>query len=130
MQSQSIHGPTNPRDSVEGVRRLTSVIELKPRKEKLYRELHADVWPDVVKAIKKSNIQNYSISLARIGGKNYLFSYMEYTGDNLEADFAAIAQDATTRDQWWPITDSCQSVIAGSPEGSQWMPLEQLMLIP
>jgi len=123
-------GSTNPPDPNDGVRRLASVIELKPEKEKLYRDLHADVWPDVVKAIRKSNIRNYSISLARIGGKSYLFSYMEYTGDDIEADFAAMADDPMTRDKWWPITDSCQSVIEGTPEDSQWMPLERLMLIP
>ena len=128
--SPSMHGPTNPPDPVEGIRRLTSVIELKPEKEQLYRELHANVWPDVLKAIEKSNIRNYSISLARIEGRSYLFSYMEYTGNDLEADFAAIADDATTRDKWWPVTDSCQRAIEGTPEGSQWMPLERLMLIP
>jgi L-rhamnose mutarotase len=122
-------GPTNPDDPADGVHRLTSIIELKPEKEALYRELHAAVWPDVTAAIKKSNIRNYSISLAQIGGKSYLFSYMEYTGDDMEADFAAMAEDATTRDEWWPITDSCQRVIEGTPEGSQWMPLERLMFI-
>jgi len=126
----SMHGPTNLPDPINGVRRLTSVIELKPEKEQLYRELHADVWPDVVKAIGKSNIQNYSISVARIDGKSYLFSYMEYTGDDMEADFAAMADDATTRDKWWPVTDLCQSVIDGTPKGARWMPLERLMLIP
>ncbi|MFV1981715.1 MAG: L-rhamnose mutarotase, partial [Rhodothermia bacterium] len=114
----------------DGVQRLTSVIELKPEKEQKYRELHADVWPDVVKTIKRSNIRNYSISLARIAGRNFLFSYMEYSGDDIEADFAAVANDATTRDKWWPITDACQSVIEGTPAGEQWMPLERLMLIP
>ena len=126
----SMHGLTNPPDPISGVHRLTSVIELKPEKEQLYRQLHADVWPDVVKAVEKANIRNYSISLARLSGKSYLFSYMEYTGDDLEADFAAMADDATTRDKWWPITDACQNVIEGTPEGNQWMPLERLMLIP
>ena len=126
----SMNGPTNPPDPINGVRRLTSVIELRPEKEQQYRQLHAEVWPEVVKAIKKSHIRNYSISVARIGGRSFLFSYMEYTGDNLEVDFSAMADDATTRDKWWPLTDACQSVIEGTPEGSQWMPLERLMLIP
>ncbi|MFC2085943.1 L-rhamnose mutarotase [Bacteroidota bacterium] len=124
-----MHGPTNLPDPVDGVYRLTAVIELKPEKEQLYRELHTDVWPDVVEAIKTSNIRNYSISLARIAGKSYLFSYMEYTGDDIERDFAAMANDPVTRDQWWPITDACQRVIEGTPEGAKWLPLERLMLI-
>jgi L-rhamnose mutarotase len=125
-----MHGPTNPPDPVEGVRRFTSVVELKPEKEKEYRTLHADVWPDVVAAIKQANIRNYSISLAEIGGRKFLFSYMEYTGSDPQLDFAAIASDPTTRDEWWPVTDACQRVIDGTPEGEQWLPLERLMLIP
>ena len=48
--------------------------------EQQYRKLHADVWPEVVTAVKKANIQNYNIFIFEMGGKNYLFSYMEYTG--------------------------------------------------
>ena len=124
-----MQGPTNPPDPVSGIRRLTSVIELKPEKEQLYRELHADVWPDVVAAIRNANIRNYSISLGQIAGRTYLFSYMEYTGTDLAKDFAAMASDPTTRDQWWPITDACQQIIDGTPDGQQWMPLERVMLI-
>lgn len=125
-----MHGPTNPPDPVDGIHRLTAVIELIPEKAKLYRELHADVWPDVVAAIKTHNIRNYSISVAMIGDKQYLFSYMEYAGHDMEADFAAIANDPTTRDKWWPITDACQRVIGGTSKGAKWLELERLMLIP
>ncbi len=80
-------------------------------------------------AIKKANIRNYNIYLAEIEGKKYLFSFMEYTGDNLAKDMASIATDPTTRDKWWPITDNCQRRLTGTPTAEQWKPLERLMYI-
>ncbi len=127
-----IYGKTNPTPDQQKqaeVKRYGSVIELLPEKEKTYRELHADVWPEVVAAIKKANIQNYNIFTVELGGKKYLFSYLEYTGTDPEKDFASIGNDATTRDKWWPITDACQREIPGTPDGQQWLPIEMLMHI-
>lgn len=120
---------TNPEQPVDGVTRYAALVELVPEKEALYREMHNHVWPEVVDAIKAANISNYSIHLAEFGGKKYLFSYMEYTGDDPERDFALMANDETTRDKWWPITDACQKVIDGTPSGTQWLPMEMLMYI-
>ncbi len=130
---EAVYGPTNPtveQKAEAAVKRFGSVIELIPEKEKLYRELHAEVWPEVVVAIKKANIENYNVFVAELGGKKYLFSYLEYAGDDLEKDFAGIGDDPTTRDKWWPITDGCQKRLPGTPEGEQWKPLEMLMHIP
>ncbi len=126
------HGPTNPdpaQPPADGVQRFGSMIELKPHKENLYRQLHANVWPEVVAAIKNAHIRNYNIYLAEVEGKKYLFSFMEYTGDDLEKDMASIAADPTTRDKWWPITNNCQRRLPGTPTGEQWKPLERLMFI-
>lgn len=126
-----VFGPTNPDGSaVADGEFYASVIELKPEKEKLYRELHAEVWPEVLAAIHKANIRDYRIYLAELGGKLYLFSTFKYVGSDFENDMASIADDPTTRDKWWPITDNCQRRIPGTPEGSQWMGLEQLMHLP
>jgi L-rhamnose mutarotase len=128
----AIYGPTNPdpKDQpAKAVKRFASVIELRVDQEQTYRELHADVWAEVLAAIGNAKIQNYNIFLAQIGGKKYLFSYLEYTGDDAAKDFGSIAEDATTRDKWWPITDACQKPLPGTPDGQQWMPIEQLMQI-
>jgi L-rhamnose mutarotase len=129
---EPVYGPTNPtlEEQVEsGVRRFGSVIELRPEHERRYRELHADVWPEVRAAIEQANIRNYSIHAATIDGRRYLFSYFEYVGTDLEKDFASMAEDSVTRDRWWPLTDACQRVIAGTPEGAQWLSMELLMHI-
>ena len=65
-----------------------------------------------------------------LGEKKYLVAYFEYTGKDPEADFATIAQDPTTRDKWWPITDDCQVRLAGTPDGEQWKRAEMVMHLP
>jgi L-rhamnose mutarotase len=97
--------------------------------EKKYRTLHANVWKEVRKAIKKAHIQNYNIFVVDLGGKRYLFSYLEYTGKNPAKDFASIGKDTVTREKWWPITDGCQIRVPGTPEGEQWKGMEMLMHI-
>jgi len=127
-----VFGPTNPQPKAgyQGPQTYGSVIELKPGKEKLYRELHANVWPEVRAAIRKAKIRNYRIYVAELGGKKYLFSQFDYVGTNADADLGAIKNDPTTRDKWWPITDGCQIRLPGTPEGQQWTSLESLMTIP
>ena len=48
------------------VTRYGSVIGLKPEKLEEYKELHANVWPGVLKKIKECNIRNYSIYLGEL----------------------------------------------------------------
>lgn len=130
--AEPVYGPTNPTPeelAATGVQYYGSAIELNVEQEQLYRELHADVWPDVLAAIEKANIRNYNIFVADLGGKRYLFSFFEYHGSDPEADFASIAADPTTRDKWWPITDACQHRLPGTPDGQQWRSIEMLMHI-
>jgi L-rhamnose mutarotase len=128
-----IYGPTNPSPEEligSGVRRYAELVELVPEKEEIYRKLHAEVWPEVVAAIKRAHVHNYTIYLVELSGKKYLFRYFEYTGSDPQKDFAGIAEDPTVRDKWWPITDGTQVRIPGTPEGEQWLPAEMLMYLP
>ena len=97
------------------VRRIASVIRLRPEKADEYRRLHADPWPGVVERLRASHISNYSI----FQHGDLLFSYFEYLGADFEADMAAIAADPVTR-RWWELTDPCQECLPGTPEGKQW----------
>jgi L-rhamnose mutarotase len=103
------------------VQRLASVIRLRPEKEEEYRKLHADVWPGVLDALRAAHVTNYSIFLR----DGLLFSYLEYTGDDYEADLARIAQDETTR-RWWQLTDPCQQAVDSAGAGEWWVPAEEL----
>ncbi len=62
--------------------RIASVIGLPPESVGRYEALHAAVWPDVLARLSASHIVNYSIY--RYG--ELLFSYMEYVGDDYDAD--------------------------------------------
>ena len=125
-----VFGPTNPPTEVAAkakVKYYGSIIELRPGKEKEYRELHANVWPEVRAAITKANIRNYNIYVTDIAGRRFLMSQFEYTGTNPDADFASIGKNPTTKDKWWPLTDACQIRLLGTLEGSQWRGMEQIM---
>jgi len=90
------------------VTRYAWVTGLKPEKAAYYRQLHANPWPSVNDRLKKCNIRNYSIYEREIDGKSYLFSYLEYTGTDFDADMKAMAADPETR-RWWKETDPCQA---------------------
>lgn len=90
------------------VRRYAWVTGLKPQKADYYRKLHAEPWPAVNAKLKECNIRNYSIYEREIDGRIYLFSYLEYTGDNFGADMEKMAADPETR-RWWKETDPCQA---------------------
>jgi len=107
------------------VRRVGQVIELKPEKKDYYVKLHAETWPSVLDRICKSNIHNYSIYLSELEGKLYLFAYFEYTGDDWDADMKAIADDPEIQ-RWWKETDPCQVRLPGTPEGEQWLKIDEV----
>ncbi|MHC1766261.1 MAG: L-rhamnose mutarotase [Verrucomicrobiia bacterium] len=88
--------------------RFAWITGLKPEKAERYRELHANPWPGVNRMIKKCHIQNFSIHEREIDGKLYLFAYLEYTGDDFEADMKRMAGEPgnaamVERDRSMPI---------------------------
>lgn len=125
---EPVYGSTNPRRDEDGVQRFGSVIGLKPQMEQRYRELHANAWESVTNCLKAANIQNYSIFLAELDGKKYLFSYLEYTGADLERDLQSIADDPETQ-RWWRETDPCQIPLPDRSPGENWSELERLFML-
>lgn len=122
------YGSTNPAPRKRAsmpVKRFGSVIGLNPEKEQYYRELHADVWPTVLARLRKSHIRNYSIHVAEIEGKRYLFSYFEYAGQDFAADMRGIAADPETQ-RWWKETDPCQLPLPTRKPGANWSDLEMV----
>ncbi|MHC4247620.1 MAG: L-rhamnose mutarotase [Planctomycetota bacterium] len=108
------------------VKRYASVIGLRDEKLDYYKELHAAVWPDILKMITESNIRNYSIYLRRMNdGKLYLFSYFEYVGDDFDADMKKMADDETTK-RWWKECKPCQAPLADTKEGEWWAGMEEV----
>jgi L-rhamnose mutarotase len=101
--------------------RIASVIGMPAENAPEYEKLHAAVWPGVLDRLTKSNVTNYSIY--KFG--EILFSYMEYVGDDMEADFAAIAADPTTQD-WWKICEPLQRPYADRKDGEWWKEIPEV----
>ena len=108
------------------MKRYGSVVGLDSDKIELYKRLHADVWPDVLKMIKECSINNYSIYLRQLDdGGYYLFSYFEYTGEDFEKDAAKMASDETTQ-KWWAVCKPCQKPLDNRAEGEWWADMEEV----
>jgi L-rhamnose mutarotase len=99
---------------------VAAVTRLLPEKEAEYRELHVAVWPGVLEALKRANISNYSIFLR----DGYLFSYLEYSGDDYQADYARMAAEETFQ-EWWKLTDPCQGPLP-TADNERWAPAEEV----
>jgi len=108
------------------MKRFGSVTEVLPEKLAEYRKLHANAWPGILRRITASNIRNYSIYLRTFDdGRHFLFTYFEYSGDDLDADMAAIAADAETL-RWWDVCKPCLIPFRGLPPGECWAPMEEV----
>lgn len=105
----------------ENVIRKGWVIKVKPEKLEYYKTLHANPWPAVDSMLKECNIRNYSIYYR----DGYLFSYLEYTGEDWEEDMAKMAADSLTR-VWWEETDPCQEPVESALEGEWWADMEEV----
>ncbi len=111
------------------VKRYGWITGIKPEKIDYYRKLHANPWPGVLAMIKECNIQNYSIFLREIGGEHYLIAYLEYTGDDFEADMAKMAADPETQ-RWWKETDPCQVPLPdAAARGKIWADMEEVFYL-
>ncbi|MEN8193861.1 MAG: L-rhamnose mutarotase [Bacteroidota bacterium] len=108
-------------ENSEKVVRHGWVIKVKPEKLEEYKNFHANVWPGVAKVINECNIRNYSI-YHRDG---YLFSYLEYTGNDWDADMKKMAADSLTQ-EWWKLTDPCQEKIETASEDEWWATMEEV----
>jgi len=105
------------------------ITGLKKEKAAYYKELHAKVWPGVLKKLKECNIQSYSIYMKEIKGELYLFSYLQYTGTDWSADMAKMAADTCTQ-RWWKETDPCQDPLPGaSAKKKIWDDMEEVFFM-
>jgi len=108
------------------MQRHGSIIGLKAEKIDEYKKLHAAVWPEILARITACHIRNYSIFLRRLpDGKYYLFSYMEYVGNNFDADMKLMADDPKTR-EWWAVCGPCQEPLPDRTEGEWWAGAEEV----
>jgi L-rhamnose mutarotase len=101
--------------------RFGSVIKLRPGAFDEYRAAHAAVWPEVLEALAKANIRNYSIYRK----DDLLFAYYEHHGEDHAADMQAMAANPEVQ-RWWAIMDKLQEPLATRKPGEWWAAMEEL----
>jgi L-rhamnose mutarotase len=104
------------------VKRIGMVVGIRPEVIAEYKELHADSNPGVRDLLNKYHMHNFSIFLHQIDGKWYEFGYYEYTGDDYEADMAAM--DAEPRIKKW--LSACDPMQIPLPGEKSWAIMEQV----
>ena len=105
------------------MQRMGMVIGIAPEHIPEYKRLHAAVWPEVLAAIAKANIRNYTIFLRE--PENLMFGYWEYHGEDFAADSAAIAADPKTQ-EWWALCGPLQRPLDSRGEGEWWAMMEEV----
>jgi len=119
-------GATNVKVDESSVKRPGQVIGVKPRMVEPYKYIHANIWPEVLAAIKRGNIRNYPIFMTRIQDEVYIFGYFEYVGDDFDADMAVVDADPASK-AWIKFTDEgCQLPIPTRAEGEWWANMEEV----
>jgi len=112
--------------SAKKVARYGMITGIKPDKIAYYKQLHANIWPQVQKMITECNIRQYSIYLKQIEDKYYLFSYFEYTGSDFDADMKKMAKDTATQ-RWWQETAPTQIPLPDAANKKQtWSSMEEV----
>jgi L-rhamnose mutarotase len=103
------------------MKRFGFLIRVDPGQVERYKEYHRKVWPEVLDAIRRSNIRNYSIFLK----DDYLVGYYEYHGPDHAADMANIAADPKTQ-EWWSIMMPMQRPLDTRRTGEWWAEMEEV----
>lgn len=103
------------------MKRFGQVIRIKPGRLDEYIEYHKAVWPGVAQTITECNIRNYSI----YHWNGVLFAYMEYVGDDFNADMAKMAADPETQ-RWWDVVKPLQEPVDGRAPGEWWKNIDEV----
>lgn len=103
------------------MKRVGTVLRLKPEAVETYKRYHAAVWPEVLRTLHECNVRNYSIYLK----DDHLFGYFEYHGKDMKADWARMASDEKTQ-EWWAIMEPMQDPLPTRKEGEWWAEMEEV----
>jgi L-rhamnose mutarotase len=101
--------------------RYGSVLRVRPEHFEEYKQAHQAVWPEVLEMITKCHIRNYSI----YHHEGYLFSYLEYWGDDFKADMKRMAADPATQ-RWWAYMEPMQEPLHSRNPGDWWARMDEV----
>lgn len=96
-------------------KRICQVVKIKPGKLEEYKELHANVWPNVLEKMRKYHLEDYSIHF--LPELSLLIGTYKYTGNDWAADSEAMRNDPDNH-EWWKVTDALQESMVDDSTGS------------
>jgi len=97
-------------------KRIAQIVKLKPEYYQEYKKCHANVWPEVLRVIKRCNIEDYSIFYD--DASHTLFASFKYIGYDYDGDMEKMREDAKVR-EWWKMTDSFQESLVEGAKSSE-----------
>ena len=106
------------------IQRYGMAVRLQDEKREYYIKNHANVWPEVLEELKKINVQNYSIFLK----EDFMFGYLEYDGENFEADMAEM-QKIPIVDKWTKLMIDCFNPFPNNDDNESWVMMDQIFFM-
>ena len=103
------------------MKRYAMVIGIDTERLEEYKKYHAEIWPEVKKALQKANVTNYSIHYK----DGLLFSYYEYVGDDFEKDMSIMDGNETVQ-KWQGIMNEIQKPLETRKDGEWWAEMEEI----
>tara|TARA_B100001029_G_C15040951_1_gene443579 strand:+ start:288 stop:617 length:330 start_codon:yes stop_codon:yes gene_type:complete len=103
------------------IKRYGMVIKLKPEKKDYYIKNHQNVWPEILKELKKIKIKNYSIFLK----EDFMFGYLEYEGNNFDKDMAEMENIPIVK-EWTELMIDCFNPFPNNENNNSWVLMDQI----
>jgi len=103
------------------IKRYAMAVRLKDEKKNFYLKNHQNVWPEVLKELKKIKIKNYSIFLK----EDFMFGYLEYEGNNFDEDMTQMAKIAIV-DKWTKLMIECFNPFPNNEENNSWVMMDEI----
>lgn len=108
------------------MQRIGRVLRLRNGAEAEYERYHADVWPEVLEAIRKSGIKNYTIF--RHG--RWLFSYFELQDNVSLTEAGRIISSHDVCRKWEGLMHALQEPLPESGKEDWWVPMKETFFFP
>ena len=107
-----------------GTQRYAMAVRLKDEKREFYIKNHKNVWPEVLRELKKIKVKNYSIYLK----EDFMFGYLEYDGDNFDKDMVEM-QKIPIVDKWTKLMVDCFNTFPNNEDNDSWVMMEEIFYL-
>lgn len=99
------------------MQRIGFIIKVKPEKLEEYKQIHANIWPDLIAELRTAGMRNYSLWLRPDGTE---FGYVEC--DDWDAVCAYLAE-SEVHTRW---QEYMQNYLDSAVEGESAQPIQML----